>query len=143
MEYADLAGALIEIVGAVVLITVSAVVLPWLRKRYTGDAATAVLNALEAAVGPAVLATEQTVARRMRATAPSVGSLSAPQAAAVLADAVDRALGVFGEDKLDAFAKALGFEDRAALRPVLVSLIEARVHELKLARAGVAIGGVS
>lgn len=137
-----LADALIEGVGALVLLVLSFFVLPWLRAQAgktkserVRTAALMALDLLDRAAIPAVRATEQTVAAKLRASPPAVGVLTAEQAPLVLADAVARVLEHYGPGKLDEIAKALGLPDTAALRPVIVSRIEAAVHVLRASQS--------
>ncbi len=133
----DVLSALIEMSGAIVLCVLSAFIIPWLRARAAAansQAMSAAVEAISAAAGPAVAATEQLVARKLRATAPAIGSLTTDQAGAALAESVARVAGHFGEDKLEAVGKILG-KSREELDELIKTHVEAAVLKLKASAA--------
>lgn len=130
----DLAGAALELAGACAVLVVTYLVAPWLRSKAKSQAAAAAIDALVGAVGPAVMATEQVVARKLRASEPASGSLTPAQAELALVDALDRIALHFGPERLDAIAAALG-KDRDGLLELARSHVEAAVLDLK-GRAG-------
>lgn len=133
----DLGGELVELVGAVFMCVASIWLIPWLRRRAlkakTEDMRAAYLAAidkLDAAIGPAVAATEQTVARKLRVTEPEPGKLSTSQAEQALSHAVEGVLSHFGDQQLDEIAGALG-RTREDLVKVIRTRVEAGVHKLR------------
>lgn len=138
-------GALVELVGALLLFAASLFVLPWLRHKArtakTEDMRKAYLGAidkLEAVIGPSVRATEQTVARKLRAAEPEPGKLDATQAEAALSHAVGLVLAHFGDEQLDEIAAALG-RSREDLDKVIRARIEAGLLDLRHRAASPAI----
>lgn len=126
----ELTGAVLELVSAGAVLVVTYLVAPWLRGKAKSQAATAAIDALVGAVGPAVAATEQVVARKLRAAKPLVGLLTPDQAEHALVDALDRVALQLGPARFDALAKALG-KDHEGLLELVRSHIEAAVLRLK------------
>lgn len=140
-------GVLIELVGAVVLVAASVWLLPWLRARAAAakteaqrSAYQAAVDALDQAIGPAVAATEQVVASKLRAAEPSPGKLDAAQATRALSNAVERTVDHFGSAELVKLMAALGIS-RDDLDHVIRTRIEAAVLHLKRDASAVTIGG--
>lgn len=133
----DQTAALIELVGAVAMLVATRYLVPWLRAK--ADAATdqrrhalyvAAVERLESAIGPAVAATERTVARKLRAAEPQPGNLTPEQASTALSHAISGVLESFGEAELDRVASGLGVT-RAQLESVITTRIEAELDARK------------
>jgi hypothetical protein len=130
-------GVLIELVSAVALTLVSIFLLPLLRARAAAakteaqrSAYQAAVDALDQAIGPAVAATEQVVASKLRAAAPNPGKLDTADASFALNNAVSRTIDHFGSPQLVKLTEALGIS-RNDLEHVIQTRIEAAVLHLK------------
>lgn len=133
----DLVTSLIEAAGALLLLVVSVIVLPWLRKRAQADKTLtdrdryeAVLDMIDAAVVPAVAATEQVVARKLRVAKPDPGHLNQDQADKALSEAMIRVYDHLDEGRIRQIRETMGI-DRAKLDELLRTHIEAYVYRMK------------
>lgn len=121
----------LDLASALAVVLMSAVVTPWLRRYAKTKATQQLLDALGAAVAPAVAATEQVVARRLRASKPRPGHLTTEQAEVALADALARIVAAHPK-LLDNVGRVLGLDDEGVMALVRTQ-VEAAVGRLKAA----------